>query len=68
VSVTHNGIVYNFLRVLKKLTFGSTSKGVSLRFTENVSLRQKLTKTLYFMVVKPCSVSVTHNGHIYKFL
>jgi hypothetical protein len=37
-------------------------------FTKIVSLWQKLTKTSYFLIMKPYSTSVIHNDVVYKFL
>jgi hypothetical protein len=52
---------------LKKSNFSSKSKCVTFGFTENASLRQKLTETSYFLVICSSSGSVTCNGRVYKF-
>jgi hypothetical protein len=52
-SVIHNGLVYEFLWVLKKLKFMFKIHVLAYVLAKITSLGQKLTETQYFLVVTP---------------
>jgi hypothetical protein len=54
--------------VKKIQILAQNSKVLAFDFIKNISLCQKLTETPYFLVVKPYSTSVIHNGLVYKLI